>query len=58
MHETRRQMLVDGLDAASPTFRVGYKSASQFNREYSRVFGQQPMRYMRTLCVVGTGVSI
>ena len=42
-------MLVDGVDAASAAFTVGYESASQFNREYSRFFGQPPMRDIRTL---------
>ena len=41
-------MLVDGLDAASAAFEVGYESASEFNREYSRFFGQPPMRDVRT----------
>ena len=45
----RQRMLVDGLDAASAAFEVGYESASQFNREYSRSFGQPPMRDVRTL---------
>ena len=45
----RGRMLVDGLDAASAAFEVGYESASQFNREYSRFFGQPPMRDIRTL---------
>jgi AraC-like DNA-binding protein len=36
------RMLIDGLDAASAAFEVGYESASQFNREYSRLFGQLP----------------
>ena len=42
-------MLIDGLDAASAAFEVGYESASQFNREYGRFFGQPPMRDIRTL---------
>jgi AraC-like DNA-binding protein len=42
-------MLVDGLDTDSAGFQVGYESASQFNREYSRFFGQPPMRDVRTL---------
>jgi AraC-like DNA-binding protein len=37
-------MISDGLDAASAAFEVGYESASQFSREYSRFFGQPPMR--------------
>jgi AraC-like DNA-binding protein len=40
----RERMLVEGLDAASAAFEVGYESASQFNREYKRFFGQPPMR--------------
>jgi hypothetical protein len=40
----RERMLVEGIDAASAAFEVGYESASQFNREYKRFFGQPPMR--------------
>ena len=44
LHVARQRMLNEGLDAASAAFEVGYESASQFNREYSRFFGQPPMR--------------
>jgi AraC-like DNA-binding protein len=44
LHVARERMINDGLDAASAAFEVGYESASQFNREYSRFFGQPPMR--------------
>jgi AraC-like DNA-binding protein len=44
LHVARERMLNDGMDAASAAFEVGYESASQFNREYSRFFGQPPMR--------------
>jgi AraC-like DNA-binding protein len=49
LQAARGRMLVDGLDAASVAFEVGYESATQFNREYSRFFGQPPMRDIRTL---------
>lgn len=49
LHAARTRMLVDGLDAASAAFEVGYGSPTQFNREYSRFFGQPPMRDVRTL---------
>jgi len=49
LQAARGRMLMDGLDAASAAFEVGYESASQFNREYSRFFGQPPMRHIRTL---------
>jgi AraC-like DNA-binding protein len=42
-------MLMDGLDAASAALEAGYESASQFNGEYSRLFGQPPMREIGTL---------
>ena len=45
----RQRMLMDGLDAASAAFEVGYESASQFNREYSRFFGQPPLRDVKAL---------
>ena len=49
LQAARGRMLMDGLDAASAAFEVGYESASQFNREYSRFFGQPPLRDVRAL---------
>lgn len=49
LHAARDRMLMDGLDAASAAFEVGYESTSQFSREYKRFFGQPPMRDIRTL---------
>jgi AraC-like DNA-binding protein len=42
--EARRLMLAEHLDASTAAYRVGYESASQFSREYSRQFGTPPMR--------------
>jgi transcriptional regulator GlxA family with amidase domain len=53
LHAARERMLIDGLDAASAAFEVGYESPSQFNREYSRMFGQPPMRDIQTLRLPG-----
>lgn len=47
--EARRLMLAERLDAATAGYRVGYESASQFSREYSRQFGAPPMRDMAGL---------
>lgn len=45
----RERMLRDGIDATSAAYEVGYESVSQFNREYSRFFGQPPMRDIKAL---------
>lgn len=39
LQEARRLMLSHGMDAASAGYDVGYRSSSQFNREYSRQVG-------------------
>jgi transcriptional regulator GlxA family with amidase domain len=44
LRAARQHMLTNHLDAASAAFEVGYESASQFNREYRRFFGQPPIR--------------
>jgi AraC-like DNA-binding protein len=40
---------MDGIDASSAAYEVGYESVSQFSREYSRFFGSPPMRDIKTL---------
>lgn len=42
LQEARRLLLSESTDAADVAFRVGYESASQFSREYSRMFGFPP----------------
>jgi AraC-like DNA-binding protein len=44
LHEARRLMLAESLDAATAAFQVGYESPSQFSREYNRLFGAPPLR--------------
>jgi len=49
LRAARERMLNDGLDATSAAYEVGYESVSQFNREYSRFFGQPPLRDIKAL---------
>jgi len=44
LQEARRLMLSAMMDAGSASQRVGYLSASQFSREYSRFFGSAPTK--------------
>ena len=44
LHEARRLMLFQGMDASDACRRVGYLSASQFSREYGRFFGNAPTK--------------
>ncbi|MCY1075880.1 AraC family transcriptional regulator [Archangium lansingense] len=50
--EARRLMVADGSNVMEAALQVGYESASQFSREYSRMFGTPPkrdaMRALRT----------
>jgi AraC-like DNA-binding protein len=47
--EARRLMLGEDVDAARAAFRVGYRDASHFNREYKSLFGAPPMRDVQRL---------
>jgi len=44
LQEARRLMLSTIVDAGTASQRVGYLSASQFSREYSRFFGSAPTK--------------
>lgn len=43
LHQARLLMLRDALPAANAAFAVGYESASQFSREFKRLFGRTPL---------------
>jgi AraC-like DNA-binding protein len=42
--EARRLMLNEGMTARQAAYQVGYESASQFTREYVRMFGSPPRK--------------
>jgi AraC-like DNA-binding protein len=44
LQEARRLMLSTMMDAGTASQHVGYLSASQFSREYSRFFGNAPIK--------------
>jgi len=44
LHEARRLMLFQKMDASDASHRVGYLSPSQFSREYARFFGSAPTK--------------
>ncbi|MGF6347736.1 AraC family transcriptional regulator [Variovorax sp. W2I14] len=49
LQEARQLMLNQGIDAGTAGVRVGYESASQFSREYARLFGAPPLRDIRRM---------
>ena len=49
LQEARQLMLNQDLDASSTAARVGYESASQFSRDYSRLFGAPPQRDIKRM---------
>lgn len=52
--KARRLLLFEPRDAAAIGFSVGYESASQFSREYARMFGLPPVRDMARFKVPST----
>jgi len=54
--EARRLMVDEDETAERSSFRVGYRSASQFSREYVRMFGVSPLRDTAKIKRVGTGL--
>jgi AraC-like DNA-binding protein len=44
LQAARRMLLADGVEVAAIGFSIGYESASQFSRDYRRLFGEPPGR--------------
>jgi AraC-like DNA-binding protein len=60
LQEARRLLLAGAPSADSVAYEVGYASASQFSREYARLFGQPPRRdadRVRSAAVGGTAIG-
>jgi AraC-like DNA-binding protein len=55
LHEARRLMLFQKVDASDACHRVGYLSPSQFSREYARFFGSAPTKDIVKLQEQGLG---
>jgi AraC-like DNA-binding protein len=56
LHEARRLMFANGVECSTAGHLVGYESASQFSREYRRLFGAPPRAEIARLRETG-GVS-
>jgi transcriptional regulator GlxA family with amidase domain len=53
-----RRLLVTSTEAARAAYAVGYESASQFSREYTRMFGLPPARDAVRLRETGLGDAL
>ncbi len=49
LHKARLLMIQDGVSASRAADRVGYESASQFSREFKRLFGRTPLDEIRSI---------
>ncbi|WP_266160708.1 AraC family transcriptional regulator [Dyella silvatica] len=54
LHEARRILLGRDTDVGTVALRVGYDSPSQFSREYSRLFGEPPLRDISRIRAAGS----
>ncbi|PHM60099.1 AraC family transcriptional regulator [Xenorhabdus ishibashii] len=54
LHEARHILLTQHQNMTTTAFQVGYESTSQFNREYSRLFGEPPCRDIKQFRVIQT----
>ncbi|MFC3653280.1 AraC family transcriptional regulator N-terminal domain-containing protein [Dyella humi] len=49
LHQARLLMVREGMTAEAAAYTVGYASASQFNREFKRLFGLPPLAEVRRM---------
>lgn len=49
LHKARMFMIQDGLNASTAAGQVGYASASQFSREFKRLFGSSPLEEVQRM---------
>ncbi len=57
LQDARKRLISKEADTATISFAVGYKSTSQFSREYKRLFGEPPRRDANTVqTMVETGL--
>lgn len=49
LQEAKRLMTLENMDIAGASFYVGYKSCSQFSREYTKYFGMPPSKHIKSL---------
>ncbi|MGH7603860.1 MAG: AraC family transcriptional regulator N-terminal domain-containing protein [Gemmatimonadaceae bacterium] len=54
LHEARRRLVAGETSAEAIAYAVGYASASQFSREYARLFGEPPRRDAERVRVVAS----
>lgn len=47
LYEAQRLMLEENFDVTGAAYAVGYESATQFSREYKKMFGNPPLRDIR-----------
>lgn len=51
LHQARLMMARNGMTAAAACLAVGYESASQFSREFKRLFGRSPQEEVKRMKV-------